>query len=139
MSARTLKWIYALAVAAASFSGVGQLPILKRYYITDLPLMGWAANFVTLSTVHYVSVAVLIGLIMWRLASRAKVRWGPLTWWGWGLLGLLAVTGAVKMLRNVGVYFPPPLIVTVNLTHMFSGMAFMFTAIAAGLARVGKS
>ncbi|ADK85386.1 iron-sulfur cluster-binding protein [Desulfarculus baarsii DSM 2075] len=131
-----IKVLYGLAVLAAAFSGLGQMPLTKRYYIADLPGMAWSADFYRLSELHYVAVALLAALFGWRLGLKLRANpegwsWGPRTWWGWTLLALLALTGAVKVAANAGVLFAPWLLVAVNFTHLFCGMAFAFTALGA--------
>jgi len=131
---RLVAWLYGLALVAAVFSGMGQMPILKRYYVSDLPLMGWSADFYILSDLHYLSVSLLLALYAWRLSlgtrlGRVSWSWGPRSWWGWLLLAVLLVTGAVKVLRNLGVFFSPSLLVVVDLCHLGAAMAFMVTGL----------
>ncbi len=131
---RVVAWLYGLGVAVALFSGMGQMPILKRYYVSDLPLMGWSADFYVLSNLHYLAVALLLGLYAWRLSVGTRLGpvrwgWGPGSWWGWTLLAVLLVSGVVKVLRNLGVYVYPPLMVVVDLCHLGAAMAFMVTGL----------
>ncbi len=131
---RLVAGLYGLAVLVAVFSGMGQMPILKRYYVSDLPLMGWSADFYILSDLHYLSVALLLGLFAWRLSLGTRMgrvcwSWGPRSWWGWLLLAVLLVTGVVKVLRNLGVYVSPPLMVVLDLCHLGAAMAFMVTGL----------
>ena len=132
---RPLGWLYRLAMGVAIFTGMGQMPILKRYYVTDLPLMGWSENFYTLSDLHYLAAAMLLFLLAWRLTiGRGQGRtwsWGPLSWWGWLLLALLVVSGAAKVMRNSGYYLSPLTLMYLDFIHLGSAMAFMFTGLAA--------
>jgi hypothetical protein len=128
------RWLYYIAAGVAVFSGMGQMPILKRYYIADLPLMGWSQNVFVVSDLHYLSVALLLGLLAWRLSLSRRVldnswSWGPRTVWGWTLLTLLFVSGAFKVMRNTGVFLDPFLIMMLDFVHLGSGMAFMFTGL----------
>lgn len=131
-----IKGLYIVVLVAAIFSGFAQMPIMKRYYVADLPGMSWAADFYTTSDLHYIAVAVLMFLFFWRItldvrASISGWSWGPRSWWGWLLLALLLVTGACKALRNTGMFISPDMMVVLDLTHMMGGMAFMITAIIA--------
>ena len=131
---RVPRWIYGLVMAAALFSGFGQMPILKRYYITALPLMGWSADFYVLSDLHYWSVSLLLALLAWRLALSRRIldirwSWGPRSFWGWTLFTLLLISGAFKAARNVGVFLSPPLLMVLDYVHLGSAMAFMFTGL----------
>ncbi|MEW5913089.1 MAG: FeS-binding protein [Thermodesulfobacteriota bacterium] len=132
---RVSRWLYGLAVGVALFSGFGQMPLYKRYYLADIPGLGWSANFLLLSDLHYLAAALLLGLLAWRLSLQARQAvpawsWGPRTWWGWGLIGLLVVSGAAKALRNYGVFLPPPLLMILDFVHLGSAMALAFTGLA---------
>lgn len=132
---RALSWAWGLASGLALFSGMGQLPIMKRYYIADLPGLGWSENFYTLSDLHYLAAALLMALLFWRLGLALRdasswFSWGPRSAWGWGLLALLVVTGAAKALRNLGVFISPFSMIVLDLTHLGAAMAFMFTGLA---------
>ena len=41
------------------------MPLWKRYYIADIPGLGWSGNFYANVNVHYISGAVLIGLFFY--------------------------------------------------------------------------
>jgi len=124
--------LYRLAAGVAIFSGMGQMPILKRYYFTELPLMGWSEDFFILSNLHYLAAGLLLMVLAWRITvtrGLGQWSWGPRSWWGWLLLALLIVSGSAKMLRNSGVYLDPGLIMALDFTHLGSAMAFMFTGL----------
>ena len=55
------KWIFMGIFALMAFSGFGQMPIFKRYYIADIPGMGWAADFYLTHYIHYLGAIVLLG------------------------------------------------------------------------------
>ena len=133
-------WLYGIGIGLALFSGFGQMPIYKRYYLTDIPGLGWAADFYTTASLHYLAVALVLGLLAWRIGLylrgvRIRWLWGPGTAWGWILFALLAVSGLMKVLRNLGLYLPPAFIVTIDLVHMGSAMALMFTGLGVILSR----
>lgn len=134
------RWLYFLAAGLAVLSGMGQMPIMKRYYISDLPLMGWSQDFFIMSDLHYLAVALLLGLLAWRLSLSRRVidtswSWGPRTKWGWTLLTLLFISGVFKVARNAGVFLDPFLIMVLDFVHLGSGMAFMFTGLFALIGR----
>jgi hypothetical protein len=131
---RVARWAWGLAIGLALFSGLGQMPMTKRYYIADLPGMGWSENFYTLGDLHYLSVALVLALIFWRLGLDLRqggwrFSWGPRSWWGWTLLTVLALTGAGKALRNLGVFISPSNMLLLDLTHLTTAMIFMFTGL----------
>ena len=132
---RAAVWLYGIAVGLALFSGMGQMPLYNRYYLTSVPGLGWAGNFLALSDLHYLAAALLMGLVAWRLAldlrsPGAAWSWGPRSWWGWSLIALLVISGAAKSLRNVGVFLPPVALMLLDFVHLGSAMAFMFSGLA---------
>jgi len=132
---RTFYWVYYLTLVVIAFSGMGQMPILKRYYIADLPLMTWSANFYTVAWLHYLVVALLLALLAWRFTLNSRIpgkvawAWGPRSWWGWTLLAILFCSGVIKVFKNLGVYFPPSFLVVNDLIHIGSTMAFMISGL----------
>ena len=42
---KALKWLYILTFTVMAFTGFGQMPIFKRYHVSDIPGMGWSADF----------------------------------------------------------------------------------------------
>lgn len=140
---RPAAWLYRLTITAAILSGMGQMPIYKRYYLTSIPGLGWAENFYTLSDLHYVAAAVLLALVAWRLALDARCgsggwSWGPATWWGWTLFGALIVTGALKVAKNAGLFIDPFWFMVIDLAHLGAAMAFIFTGLGVVIARLRK-
>ncbi len=131
---RALRWLYGVATGLAVFTGMAQLPIMKRFYLADLPGLAFSADFYVTGDLHYLAAAALLLLLAWRLGLKARggsfwYSWGPRSAWGWALLGVLIATGAVKAARNAGVYLPPALLLTADFTHLGAAMAFMFTGL----------
>ncbi len=134
------RLLYYLAAGAAIFTGMGQLPIMKRYYIADLPLLGWSQDFYLMSDLHYLAAALLLGVLAWRLTLSRRVldrswSWGPRSSWGWLLLTLLFISGVFKVARNAGVFLNPTFIMVLDFMHLGSAMAFMITGLVALIAR----
>jgi formate dehydrogenase subunit gamma len=46
-------WLIALSGIALIFTGLGCLPLFKRYYITEIPGFAWTADFYTVTKIHY--------------------------------------------------------------------------------------
>ena len=98
---------------------------------TSPACLGRADFFIT-SDIHYLAAALLSGhgwpgAWPWTPAPRARPGPGARAPGGgdWTLLGLLVISGAVKVLRNMGIFLPPPLIMVLDFTHLGSAMAFM--------------
>lgn len=141
---RAARWLYGLAVGVAVFTGMAQMPVMKRYYIADIPGMAWSADFYATSDLHYYAAALLLALIAWRVGLVLRTRglawsWGPRSAWGWTLLGLIAITGLAKAARNAGVFVAPTMMVALDLTHLGAAMAFMFTGVGLLFRRKGRA
>ena len=50
---KALRWAYILTLFVMVLTGFGQMPIFKRYYISDIPGMGWLAKFYVTHYIHY--------------------------------------------------------------------------------------
>lgn len=130
------KWLYGLAVGFLLFSGFAQMPIMKRYYIADIPGLAFSAEFFVTSFIHYLAAMLLLALLAWRVSLAAREgrlgwSWGPLSLWGWLLLAALAATGLGKALVNGGMHMDPMFKMILDLCHMGSAMAFMMTGLVA--------
>ena len=139
---RGLKRFYYLVIFVLAFSGFGQMPIFKRYYLADLPGMAWSADFYVTLVIHYVAAALLLAMLTYYLVSRAmaKTLW-PLPnkqAWVRGLLfALIIATGTILILRNLpGLTLPPALTVVATISHVAGAMLFLIAA--ATYLRFGK-
>ncbi len=135
-------WLYRLTVVLVLFTGFSNMPISKRYYIADVPGLGWSGDFLLNVQVHYLLGAVLLALAVYfalghgltrtaarrRLSATGKLR---------GLLLALAlITGITMALKNLpGVDFRHPYLMAANLTHLASAVLFMLISLAALLTR----
>lgn len=59
-------------------TGMGQMPIFKRYYIADIPGLGWLADPYTVHWVHYAGAIALMGLGAWLAVIHLAGRFGYL-------------------------------------------------------------
>lgn len=130
---RLFKWVYIADLALLLFSGFGQMPLFKRYYLADLPGMAWSADYYITLVIHYAAAAVFLGLTAYWLVSRAmagriKPQNGPARVRGI-IFAALILSGTVLVLRNLsGIFLPPSLIVAATLTHIAGAMTFVLAA-----------
>ncbi|MBW2195807.1 MAG: FeS-binding protein, partial [Deltaproteobacteria bacterium] len=89
------------------------MPIFKRYYISDIPGMGWSADFYFTHYIHYLGAMILLALFTYvsadflllgrkksKLTASAHVRI-------FILIGIVA-TGVLRVLKNLpDVVFSP--------------------------------
>jgi hypothetical protein len=118
------RWISALLAV----TGTAQMPIFKRYYIADVPGLGWTADFILTHRLHYIGAALLLFWLTRRiiLSGLASIGFGRLV-----LLGALILTGAVRMLKNLpDVSFSPVSTMLIDWTHLGAALALAVAALA---------
>ena len=125
---RLSAWLYGVVIAVLFFSGFGQMPIFKRYYLADIPGMAWAADFYITHAMHYIAAALLLGILAYALTAGKTFGQGSAVR-GWARIlvyGLLVLSGVVLTVKNLpGWDLPPALIVTADLTHLAGSMIFL--------------
>lgn len=128
-----LRWCFGIVLVLAMFTGFGNMPLYRRYYISDIPGFAWSGDFFTNLYVHYVAGAVLLTLsvylfiVLWTKKRRGHRMTGS------GLaravaLFLVLVSGVVMAVKNLpGAAIPFPLVAVMNLGHM--GLALAATVL----------
>jgi len=133
---RLVRWLFVLSFVVMAFSGFGQMPIFKRYYIADIPGMGWAADFYFTHTIHYLGAIFLLGFFAYLiteylLSARRRFRLTAAGIVRILLLAGLVVTGIVRVLKNLpDVTFSPGLTMFVDIAHLGFMMIFLLAALA---------
>lgn len=64
---RLEHWTVALSGIALIFTGLGCLPLFKRYYITELPGFGWTTDFYTVTKIHYIAAIFFVMGVLFHL------------------------------------------------------------------------
>lgn len=64
---RFVHWAVALSGLVLLFSGIGQMPVYKRYYITSIPGLGWSADYNITLVMHLIAAAVFGAAILYHL------------------------------------------------------------------------
>jgi|GEM_PF-706523 len=59
-------WLLALSGLVLIFSGFGELPMYKRYMVTELPLLGWAGDFHIQLKIHYVAAILFVSVMLFH-------------------------------------------------------------------------
>jgi len=125
--------LYRWTVAALAISGVAQMPIFKRYYIADIPGLGWTADYFFTHQMHTVAAAVLLFWLARRLLAEgvSSIGAGRLT-----LLAALIATGIPRVLKNLpDVSFSPTATMLIDWSHLAAAMALGITALVMLLKR----
>jgi hypothetical protein len=118
-----------------AFTGLGQMPIFKRYYIADIPGLGWSADFFFTHTLHYLGAGLVLALFGYAVADYLLSirRRYALTGAGWTRVLVLAGivgTGAVRVLKNLpDVTFSPGFTMFVDIAHLGLMMLFLVAAL----------
>ena len=104
------KTIDLITLFVITLTGLAQMPIFKRYYIADIPGLGWLDEFYVTHYLHYLAAAVLLAVVFdglagyllmfrkqYRITISGRVR-GV-------LLFCLALTGALMVVKNLSGYW----------------------------------
>ena len=134
-----LKRIYPVVLTVALFTGFGNMPIYKRYYIADIPGLGWSGNFYINLYVHYIAGALLLAIATYFTLIYLKARLSSvqLTLTGVmrsAIVGLALLTGILLAVRNLStVNFPLVTQIIVSFIHLGMAMFLMLLSIVCGL------
>lgn len=132
---KNVYYIYLLTIFFITLSGFGQMPIFKRYYIADIPGLGWLAKFYVTHYIHYICAAIIIGITSYAAADYLLISGKrlKLTVTGYlraALIAGLIVTGVFLVIRNFeGYAFSHNFIIFLDLSHLTLVMLFMFTSL----------
>ena len=126
---KTTRYLYLLSVFFLTLTGFGQMPIFKRYYIADIPGLGWLAEFYVTHYMHYLAAILLITITSYvaaayLLGGRKKIKLTVSGYLRAGMVLLLVITGGLLVVRNLsGVTFT--LIIALDLAHLGLVMAML--------------
>jgi copper ion binding protein len=59
-------WLLALSGLFLIFSGFGELPMYKRYMVTQIPGLGWAGDFFINLKIHYLAGIVFVSVMIFH-------------------------------------------------------------------------
>ena len=137
MKPSILKAVYLVSAFFLVITGFGQMPIYKRYYISEIPGLGWIANFYTTHYLHYVFGAILIGAAAYALAAyflfQRKTALISKSGYLRSLLLLgIIVTGLFLVIFNLpGLTLPQGFVIFLDLAHMGLAVAFLVAGLLA--------
>ena len=140
---RPLKRVFILAMILTAFTGFGQMPIFKRYYISDIPGMAWSADFYATHFLHYVGAMVLLGLFAYFildyiLTGRKQFQLTPSAWFRIILMAGIVATGILRVFKNMpDVLFSPVFTVFIDISHLGFAMVYLFAALVLAVMKRG--
>jgi hypothetical protein len=123
--------LYIATLSVMALTGFGQMPIYNRYYLSDIPGLGWLADFYATRNVHYIGAAVLLALVFYAALDFLFMKKRKIKITGSGYLRLALLVGIVFsggfiVIKNLPyVHFPEGLIIGVNLLHLGMAMSFL--------------
>lgn len=138
---KILKWITAVTITAMTVSGFGQMPIFKRYYISDIPGMGWTADYYITHNIHYTGAVILLGLFSYFIAGFFLFQKNKISITKQGIVIIISLAGLVfsgilKVISNhKGIYFGTTALLSLDLIH--TAFTFLFL-IFSGIFKVLK-
>jgi hypothetical protein len=138
---RIVSWIFGLSAIVAVFTGFGNMPLYRRYYISDIPGLGWSGDFIANLHVHYIAGSVLVAVAAYVAVGffRERKRGLRLTRSGTiraVVLCLALVSGLFMALRNLpGIDYPFIAHVSLNFFHMGTAMAVAALGVGCAIAR----
>jgi len=59
-------WVLAISGFILIFSGFGELPMYKRYMVTQIPGLGWAGDFFINLKIHYLAGIVFVSIMVFH-------------------------------------------------------------------------
>jgi hypothetical protein len=130
-----LKKFYILLFTVLAFTGFGQMPVFKRYYIADIPGMGWTADFYITHYIHYIGAILLLGLVAYCildyfLTGRREFSLTGSAYVRILLLGGIVITGIFRVLKNLpDVVFSPGFTLFIDISHLGFMMFYLFAAL----------
>jgi len=130
-----LRRLFIAIFVVMAFTGFGQMPIFKRYYISDIPGMGWSANFYLTHYIHYLGASLLFALFAYFvldyiLLGRRRFRLTISAYLRIALWGGIVTTGVLRVLKNLpDVVFSPNFTLLIDVTHLGFVMIYLLTAL----------
>jgi hypothetical protein len=136
-----IRAFYMTLLLFMALSGFGQMPIFKRYYIADLPGLGWLAQFYVTHYIHYVGAALLLAiaahyLVRFFIAERPRRRVSAYGLIQGGIMLTIVVTGALRVIKNYeGYYLSSGMIVFLDILHLAAVMLMLVVGLWGLIAR----
>ena len=118
---RLMQQLWLPVMFLMAITGMGQMPIFKRYYVADIPGLIWLGEPYTVHWVHYAGAALLMFLVVWF-----SIRWlveqpslGKAALVRIVIFLMLILTGYARVLKNLpDVHFSPIATMLVDWSHL---------------------
>ena len=140
---KALRWAYMLTLFVMVLTGFGQMPIFKRYYISDIPGMGWLAKFYVTHYIHYLGAIFLLILLAYFivdyfLSGRKEFRLTSSAYVRIVLLSCIVITGIFRVLKNLpDVLFSPDFTLFIDISHLCFMLLYLLAALVFRIMKSG--
>ena len=131
---RTVRYVYLITVFLLTLTGFGQMPIFKRYYIADIPGLGWLAQFYVTHYIHYLAAILVLALVAYMvldylILQKMHLRLTASGYIRAAILAGIVMSGIFLVIRNLaGSRFGPQFIIFLDLAHMGLVMTFLMVS-----------
>ncbi len=131
---RSVRYVYLITVFFLTLTGFGQMPIFKRYYIADIPGLGWLAQFYVTHYIHYLAAVLILALVSYLIIDylilqKKRIRLTASGYVRGTILAGILVSGIFLVLRNLsGGRFVPEFIIFLDIAHLGLVMTFLIVA-----------
>lgn len=138
-----VRKFYLLSVLTLALSGFGQMPIFKRYYVADIPGLGWLAQFYVTHLIHYIAATMFLGIVAYWIVDYIggrdrRIRISPSGYVRSFLLGGILISGVLLVIRNLaGSNFSPATIIALDLCHLGLVLGFLTVALYSAVGKKG--
>ena len=130
-----MRFFYMTLLFFMAVSGFGQMPIFKRYYIADIPGLGWLAQYYVTHYVHYLGAAMFLAIGAYYLArylaaERPRRRISPYGLLQGLFLATIVLTGFLRVVKNYeGYYLSSGVIIFLDILHLAAVMLFLLVGL----------
>ena len=138
-NARTInlpaRWYYLTTIFFLTLTGFAQMPIFKRYYIADIPGLGWLAQFFVTHYIHYLAAVLFLAFSAYVVADFLLLKRTSRKMTATGyvravLLGGILASGLFLVIRNLaGSDLSSDFIIFLDLCHLGLVMLFLFVSL----------
>ena len=131
---RSVRYVYLITVFLLTLTGFSQMPIFKRYYIADIPGLGWLAQFYVTHYIHYLAAILFLALVAYMtidylILQRKHLRLTASGYVRGAIVAGILVSGLLLAIRNqAGSRLDSQLIILLDLAHL--GLAIVLLTIA---------
>lgn len=130
-----IYYFYLISVFFLTLTGFGNMPIFKRYYIADIPGLGWLAKFYVTIYLHYLFAILLLGITAYVITgyvftNRKSIKITLSGYIRGAIVAGLITTGILLVIINLKYSgFPPGFIIFLYLCHLTLVMGLLMTGL----------